>query len=122
VAQSTGHPESTVRRRLAALFAQGHITTQTLVDPQRLGMHIDANIWMEVPPDHLDATGHALAGHPAVHGALATTGRANLCVAVWFRNMQELYHFLTHDLSGHSIASTDTVLVGQWIKRVELRR
>jgi DNA-binding Lrp family transcriptional regulator len=122
VAQSTGHAESTVRRRLASLFSQGQVSTQVLVDPLLLGMGIDANIWMEVPPDHLDATGRSLAQHPAVHGALATTGRANLCVAVWFRDMQELYRFLTQDLSGRSIASTDTVLVGQWIKRVGLHR
>jgi DNA-binding Lrp family transcriptional regulator len=56
VAARTGHPESTVRRRLAALFAQRRLTTQVVVDPRRLGMGVDANIWMEVPPDHLDAT------------------------------------------------------------------
>ncbi|MCX4461613.1 Lrp/AsnC family transcriptional regulator [Streptomyces sp. NBC_01728] len=122
VAHSTGHAESTVRRRLVSLFSQGRVSTQVLVDPQRLGMGIDANIWMEVPPDHLDAVGRSLARHPAVHGAVATTGRANLCVAVWFRDMQELYCFLTQDLSGRSIVSTDTVLVGQWVKRAGLHR
>ncbi|MEV7975322.1 Lrp/AsnC family transcriptional regulator [Streptomyces sp. NPDC086519] len=122
VAHSTGHAESTVRRRMASLFSQGQISTQVLVDPQRLGMDIDANTWMEVPPDHLDATGRSLARHPAVHGALATTGRANLCVAVWFRDIGELYRFLTEDLSGRSIAGTDTVLVGQWIKRAGIHR
>lgn len=122
VAQSTGHAESTVRRRLAALFARGYVRTEVVVDPQRLGLNVDANIWMEVPPDQLDATGLALAAHPAVHGTLATTGRTNLCVAVWFRDTRELYRFLTHDLSGRSITGTDTVLMGHWIKRGVLQR
>ncbi|QIQ01191.1 Lrp/AsnC family transcriptional regulator [Streptomyces liangshanensis] len=117
VAARTGLAESTVRRRLAALLSGRRLLTQVVVDPRRLGMGIDANVWMEVPPDHLDAAGRALARHPAVHGALATSGTANLCVAVWLRDARALYRFLTEELTGRSITRTETILVGRAVKR-----
>jgi len=117
VAERTGIAESTVRRRLAALLSHRLLITEVAVDPRRLGLGVDANILMEVPPDHLDATGRALAAHPAVHGALATTGKANLYLAVWLRDADELYRFLTRELSGRSVSSTETVLVGRAVKR-----
>lgn len=73
IAATTGNPESTVRRRLAA--------------------------------------------HPAVHGAFATTGTSNLQLAVWLRDAEHLYRFLTEDLAGLSILGTDTMLVGHAVKR-----
>ncbi|MDX3850754.1 inositol monophosphatase family protein [Streptomyces sp. AK02-01A] len=57
IAARTGQPESTVRRRLAALFARRRLRTQVVVDARRLGLGVDANIWIEVPPDRLDETG-----------------------------------------------------------------
>ncbi|MFC1411602.1 Lrp/AsnC family transcriptional regulator [Streptacidiphilus sp. N1-12] len=117
VARATGHPESTVRRRLTALFEQGQLRTQVLVDPRRLGLGVDANLRMRVPPARLDRTGRLLAAHPAVHGALATTGPGNLNIAVWLRDLDHLYRFITHDLAALDVDLVDTVLVGQALKR-----
>jgi DNA-binding Lrp family transcriptional regulator len=117
ISARTGHPESTVRRRLASLFAQRRVLTQAVVDPQRLGLAVDATISLQVPPDRLDAAGRTLAAHPAVHGAFATTGAGNLRIAVWLRDTEHLYRFLTEDLTGLSILSTETMLVGQAVKR-----
>lgn len=116
-ARAVGHPESTVRRRLTALFEQGHLLTRVVVDPQRLGLGVDANLRMQVPAARLDATGRTLAAHPAVHGALATTGRENLTIAVWLRDIEHLYRFLTHDLAELDVANVDTVLIGESLKR-----
>jgi DNA-binding Lrp family transcriptional regulator len=117
IARSTGQPESTVRRRLAGLFDQGRLTTQVVVDPRRLGLGVDANLRMQVLPKHLDAIGRALAAHPAVHGALATTGAANLYLAVWLKDLDHLYRFITRDLAEFEIGHVDTVLVGRRVKR-----
>ncbi|MFJ8014321.1 Lrp/AsnC family transcriptional regulator [Streptomyces sp. NPDC096339] len=117
VARRTGGAESTVRRRLASLRERGLLLTEVHVDARRLGLHIDANLRMRVPPGELDALGRRLAGHPAVHGVLATTGSANLHVAVWLRNLAELYGFLTRDIGGLGIPSVDTFLVGRAVKR-----
>ncbi|MCF4138757.1 Lrp/AsnC family transcriptional regulator [Streptomyces sp. Tue 6430] len=117
VAERTGHPASTVRRRLAALLAGGLLRTEVLVDPRRLGLHVDANVWLQVPPDRLDAAGRTLAAHPAVHGALAGTGRSNLSLALWVPDTAALYRFLSEDLTGLGITAAETFLVGRAVKR-----
>ncbi|CCB71880.1 Lrp/AsnC family transcriptional regulator [Streptantibioticus cattleyicolor] len=75
VAAACGHPDSTVRRRIAALSGRGLLRTEVWADVRRLGLAVDANVLMRVAPARLDAVGRALARHPAVHGAFATAGR-----------------------------------------------
>jgi DNA-binding Lrp family transcriptional regulator len=117
LASAVAKPESTVRRRLADLQATGRFAMQAFVDPRDLGLAVDAGLWMKVRPSRLDEAGRALARHPAVHGALATTGSFNLHAAVWLRDLQHLYEFVTSTLGGLDIESVDTVLVGKAVKR-----
>ena len=117
VAARTGHPDSTVRRRIARLSRTGRLLTHVVVDPKRLGLFVDADVLMRVAPDRLDSVGRALAAHPAVHGAFATTGTSNLQVAVWLRDLEDLYRFVTRDLGGLGVDGTETVLVGHAVKR-----
>jgi DNA-binding Lrp family transcriptional regulator len=118
IARRTSAPESTIRRRLTALFDHRQIITNVIVDPRYLGLMIDANVELGVRPRQLDEAGTQLAAHPAVHGALATTGPANLTLAVWLRDIQDLYHFITHDLAKLDVGYVDTVLVGHAVKRL----
>lgn len=117
IARDTGLPETTVRRRLSALLARGRLVTQVIVDPRRLGLAVDANLRMQVPPGRLDEAGRAMAAHHAIHGAFATTGRANLTVAVWLRDLEHLYEFITRDVAALGVDSVDTLLVGRALKR-----
>ncbi len=117
LAAATGLPESTVRRRLAALAERGALRTHAVIDPRRLGLATDANLWMQVPPGRLDTVGRALAAHPAVHGALATSGPANLQIAVWVRDRGHLYRFITEELAPFEVDALDTVVVGRAVKR-----
>lgn len=117
VAARTGRPESTVRRRIARLTATGLLRTHVVVEPRRLGLPIDANVLLRVAPDRLDDAGRALAAHPAVHGAFATTGTANLQAAVWMRDLADLYRFLSRDLAGLGVEAVETVIIGQAVKR-----
>ncbi|MFI1102410.1 Lrp/AsnC family transcriptional regulator [Streptomyces melanogenes] len=117
VAARVGHPESTVRRRIARLAAEGRLLTQVAVEVRRLGLAIDANVMLEVPPDRLDAAGRALAAHPAVHGAFATTGPFTLHAAVWVPDLAALYRFVSDDLSGLGVSRMETVVIGQAVKR-----
>ncbi|MFJ9539696.1 Lrp/AsnC family transcriptional regulator [Streptomyces sp. NPDC101225] len=117
LAARTGHPESTVRRRLARLTSQGRLITQVLVDPRRLGLSIEAKLLLHVPPDHLAAAGRALAQHPAVHGAFATSGPSNLHAAAYFPHLSALYDFLSRDLAGLGITHVETAVVSRAVKR-----
>ncbi|MFK0173184.1 Lrp/AsnC family transcriptional regulator [Streptomyces sp. NPDC090306] len=117
LAARTGHPESTVRRRIARLGAQGRLVTQVLVDPHRLGLPIEAKLLLNVAPDHLAAAGHALAEHPSVHGAFATSGPSNLHAAAYFTDLAALYGFLSNDLAGLGITHVETAIVSRAVKR-----
>lgn len=117
VAKRTGLPESTVRRRISTLTQTGALRTQVLFDPRRAGLTVDANLWVQVEPSSLDSVGRAMAAHPASHGTVATTGQTNLQVAVWVRDLDELYRLVTRDLGALGVHSVDTVLVGRAVKR-----
>jgi DNA-binding Lrp family transcriptional regulator len=117
IAQSLGRPESTVRRRLRDLLGRGGVVLQVFVDPRRLGLTVDAAVSMKVRPAELDAAGRALAAHPAVHGALATTGAHNLYAALWLKDLGHLYEFITGTLAELNVDSVDTMLVGRAVKR-----
>ncbi|MFK0136898.1 Lrp/AsnC family transcriptional regulator [Streptomyces murinus] len=117
LAARTGHPESTVRRRLTRLTAQGRLVTQVLVDPCRLGLPIEAKLLLHVAPDHLATAGQALADHPAVHGAFATSGPSNLHAAAYFPDLTALYGFLSRDLIGLGITHVETAIVSHAVKR-----
>lgn len=117
VAERSGVAAITVRRRLSALRAAGTLLTSVGVDPGRLGLPVGARLILTVPPSRLDAAARALAGHPAVHGVLATTGIASLHVAVWLPDLDALYDFLTADLAGLDVSAAETILVGRVIKR-----
>jgi DNA-binding Lrp family transcriptional regulator len=117
IAQSLGRPETTVRRRLRELLDGGGVVLQVFVDPGRLGLTVDAALSMKVPPAALDAAGRALAAHPAVHGALATTGAHNLYAALWLKDLERLYEFITGTLAELNVDSVDTMLIGQAVKR-----
>jgi DNA-binding Lrp family transcriptional regulator len=117
VARRVAQPESSVRRRIAGLLARGQLTTRVLVDPVQLGFRVDANVLVQVPPGDLDRLGRRLAGHPAAHGVLATTGTVNLMAAVWLRDLDHLYQFITADLGSAGVASIETVLIGENVKR-----
>ncbi|MGW5742412.1 Lrp/AsnC family transcriptional regulator [Amycolatopsis sp. NPDC003861] len=106
-------PESTVRRRLDRLAAAGRIRTYATVDVRALGLEIDANVWMTVPPGRLDEVGRTLADHPMVHGTLATTGVTNLMAAVWCRDLGDLYAFVTR----LEVPSAEVTVVAQAVKR-----
>ncbi|GAA0239511.1 Lrp/AsnC family transcriptional regulator [Saccharothrix mutabilis subsp. mutabilis] len=118
LASATGTPESTVRRRVDRLAASGHLRTYAVADPRLFGLTVDANVWMTVPPGHLDALGRRLARHPLVHGTLATTGPTNLTTAVFCRDLPALYGFVT---SLNDIPSAEVTVVGSAVKRAGRR-
>ncbi|WP_329126224.1 Lrp/AsnC family transcriptional regulator [Streptomyces sp. NBC_01465] len=121
LAASTGHAETTVRRRIAQLAAQSRLITQVLVDPHRLGLPIEAKLMLHVAPDHLATAGQAMADHPSVHGAFATSGPSNLHAAAYFPDLAALYGFLSRDLIGLGITQVETAIVSRAVQRMPFR-
>ncbi|MEV0562635.1 Lrp/AsnC family transcriptional regulator [Dactylosporangium sp. NPDC050588] len=95
LAAATGWSESTVRRRLDHLLRTGALFFDVEVNPALFGFRARILLWMAVAPAHLEAAGRALATHPEVVFAAATTGATNLVATVICPDMAGLYDYLT---------------------------
>lgn len=99
LAVAAGTPASTARRRLERLRANGALRIDVDIDPRALGLHEQTLLWISVAPADLASTGAALATHPEVTFAAATTGRTCLYASVMTPDTTTLYDYLTHDVA-----------------------
>ncbi|MFF7635709.1 Lrp/AsnC family transcriptional regulator [Kitasatospora sp. NPDC008050] len=95
LAAATGWSLSTVRRRMEELQACGVLYFDLDVHWQIFGVRAQTMLWLSVAPAELAATGAALAEHPEVAYACATTGATNLHAVVLTRDVSSLYAYLT---------------------------
>ncbi|WP_432840651.1 Lrp/AsnC family transcriptional regulator [Dactylosporangium sp. CA-092794] len=95
LAAATGWSESTVRRRLEHLRAIGAIFFDVELHPDLFGHRARFLLWLNVVPAHLETVGAALAGHPEVVFAAATTGETNVVITMICRDMAALYDYMT---------------------------
>ncbi len=99
LAQATHWHESTVRRRVEELRAAGILYLDVDVDEAPFGIGIHAYLHMSVTPARLAPVGRALAQHPEVPFAAATTGASNLMASVLCRDDHALYRYLTERIA-----------------------
>jgi DNA-binding Lrp family transcriptional regulator len=119
LAAATHWHESTVRRRIEELQELGLLYFDVDASERFLGVQAPALLWLEVEPAHLEATGQALAGHPEIPFAAATTGATNLAASALFRDTGHMYDYLTTRLpSLPGIRSVETAPVIRRVKQV----
>ncbi len=112
LAAAAGSPASTARRRLERLRASGALRIDVDVDPRALGLHEQTLLWISVSPADLASTGAALATHPEVTFAAATTGRTSLYASVMTPNASMLYDYLTRGIAAlPAIRDVESTLV-----------
>ncbi|MEU3030271.1 Lrp/AsnC family transcriptional regulator [Streptomyces incarnatus] len=95
LAAATGWSPTTVRRRMTELREHGVLYLDLDVDWRVFGQNARTLLWLSVEPAHLEEAGRALAGHPEIAFAAATTGPTNLYASVVCANQRELYRYLT---------------------------
>lgn len=95
LAAATGWSQSTVRRRLAELRADGTLYFDVDYHHRMFGHGSTAVLWLSILPADLAAAGQAMAEHPEVAFACATTGPNNLLAVVVCSDVQALYQYLT---------------------------
>ena len=99
LAAATHWHESTVRRRVEELRQAGLLYFDIDIDDQVLGVRTNVMLWLTIEPSALDAAGRALAAHPEVPFAAATTGPTNLAASAIFRDTRQLYAYLSTRLA-----------------------
>jgi DNA-binding Lrp family transcriptional regulator len=100
LAVATSWHESTVRRRIEELRQAGLLYFDIDVDESAFGVNATVMLWLKIEPASLEAAGRAVAAHPEVPFAAATTGPTNLVVSAIFRDTRQLYEYLTTRLAG----------------------
>jgi DNA-binding Lrp family transcriptional regulator len=99
LAAATHWHESTVRRRLDELRRAGLLYFDVDLDESVVGINANVMLWLKIEPASLDAAGRAIAAHPEIPFAGATTGATNLAASAVFRDTRELYAYLTTRLA-----------------------
>jgi DNA-binding Lrp family transcriptional regulator len=110
--------ESTVRRRIDELRRSGLLYFEVDIDNRVLGLNEHALLWLSVEPGRLEEAGSALATHPEIPFAAATTGPTNLVASAVFRDTRHLYAYLTGELAAlPGVSSVQTAPIIGTLKR-----
>ncbi len=94
LARATGWSVPRVARHLAALESSGTLLYDVDILPEQMGYHVNAILWLTLPPKHTHAVGNQLATHDEVAFVAAITGRSNLMAVVICRDDEDLYRYL----------------------------
>ncbi|NEE01261.1 Lrp/AsnC family transcriptional regulator [Phytoactinopolyspora halotolerans] len=86
---------STARRRVESLMSRGLLRMRTVIEPEYIGLPVNAFIWLSINPTQLGAAGAVLADHRDVLMIAATTGDRNLCGEIALASDAALYDFLS---------------------------
>ncbi|MFI1912365.1 Lrp/AsnC family transcriptional regulator [Nocardia sp. NPDC020380] len=95
LAAVTGWSPTTVRRRMTELREHRVLYLDLDIDWRLLGRGTRTLLWLSVAPAHLEEAGAALARHPEIAFAAATTGPTNLYATAICADQRELYRYLT---------------------------
>ncbi|MFD6160933.1 Lrp/AsnC family transcriptional regulator [Nocardia sp. NPDC060256] len=95
LAAVTGWSPTTVRRRMTELREHRVLYLDIDIDLHRVGLGVRTLLWISVSPAHLAQAGAALAQHPEIAFAAATTGPTNLYATAVCADQRALYRYLT---------------------------
>lgn len=123
LAARAGVMESTARRRVGAMFANGALRLRAVVEPGALGLPVTAFVWIRADPGKVDAVARRLTAHPAVLLLSATAGEHNIYGEVAVAGHADLHGFLTGTLGGiPGIRDLDVTLGLRTLKRASIIR
>lgn len=98
LAATLGCSETAAGRRLDRLLTSGVLYFDVEIAPKHLGYGLEALLWVTVAPASLEEVGTTVAAHSPVALAVATSGSANLLLAVACHDALDLYRYLARDL------------------------
>jgi DNA-binding Lrp family transcriptional regulator len=116
LAAATGWSQSTVRRRLSQLRASGVVFLDVEYDYRIYNLMTRVLLWASVAPAALESAGLALAGHPEVAYACATTGATNLYAVLLCKDLNSLYMYLTTRVAPLGVRQVETSPVMRALK------
>ncbi|EFC81216.1 Lrp/AsnC family transcriptional regulator [Parafrankia sp. EUN1f] len=110
--------ESSVRRRLETLRTLGALYFDVDVSFDIIGPHVAARMWLSVAPADLISVGTAMARHPEIVFAAATTGPTNLVAVAVCQDGADLFRYLTQRIGAlPTVRDVETAPVVRTVKR-----
>jgi Lrp/AsnC family transcriptional regulator for asnA, asnC and gidA len=92
-------PPRTVSYRIDSLIERGIISIRAVVNPPALGYNVLADVYLEVEPGRVRAVADIVAAFPEVSYVACATGNSDVSISVRVRNNEELFNFVTDQLS-----------------------
>ncbi|MGI5336160.1 Lrp/AsnC family transcriptional regulator [Streptomyces sp. CA-181903] len=117
LAAATGWSQTTVRRRMSELRAAGLLYYDVDYHPRVIQRNFRSLLWLNVEPSRIEEVGRALAAHPEVPFAAATTGDSNVHASVTTPDVTAFYRYLTGPVAAlPGILGTGTTPIHRTIK------
>lgn len=80
------------------LVEEGLVKTISVIDPAALGLALRAYVFLVVRRDRIIPIAHTLADNKRIPHVAIVTGRFNIVINTAFSDLEEMTHFLTHDV------------------------
>jgi DNA-binding Lrp family transcriptional regulator len=117
LASTTGLTNTTAKRRLDRLLAEGVVLICTEFPPRRLGYRLMSYLWLRVDPARLDHVGTALAAQQPISFAAAVTGPHNMVATAITRGTNDLYRYLAETVG--SLPGVQNVDIAPELRQVK---
>ena len=117
LARLAGVSHATARRRTEWLLANNHVYIRAVVEPESVGLPVEAFLWIRADPANVEAIGHELAASPLVRYAAAVAGDYQIVANVTVADTAALYSTVTAAPWVANAASIDVTLLLQAFKR-----
>jgi Lrp/AsnC family transcriptional regulator for asnA, asnC and gidA len=88
----------TVTNRINALTENGIINVRAVVNPEKVGYGVLADVFVEVEPGRVRGVAEVAANFPQVSYVACSTGESDVSISLRVRNIEELFEFITEKL------------------------
>jgi DNA-binding Lrp family transcriptional regulator len=113
-----GVTATTVRRWLDRLLATGAVSLRSIVEPADLGLAIEAEVWLNVRPESIEAVSRRLAARPEVTYCGVVAGAYAIDLLLALPDLAGLYTFLAEVVGAeHDVRDSEPALVTRAYKR-----
>jgi Lrp/AsnC family transcriptional regulator for asnA, asnC and gidA len=88
----------TVTNRINTLTEHGIINIRAVVNPEKVGYGVMADVFVEVEPGRVREVAHHAADLPEVSYVACATGESDVSISLRVRSIEELFEFVTEKL------------------------
>jgi Lrp/AsnC family transcriptional regulator for asnA, asnC and gidA len=88
----------TVTNRINALTENGIINVRAVVNPEKVGYGVMADVFVEVEPGRVREVAQQAAEFPQSSYVACATGESDVSISLRVRNIEELFDFVTEKL------------------------